>query len=378
MKRARVIAVLVLVAVLVTTLLYSQQRPRLKRVSGFIEAHDVRVGSRIGGRVEKVLVEEGHLVRRGEPLVVLEAFDLLQRQAQAAAEARQKQELLAQLQAGFRREEITAAQAAVERWRAEVEKLVAGPRQKEIDAATARHGLTVVEMEQAELQFQRVQALLTSGASTRESFDEADKQLKVARQRTQVTADELALLKEGTRPEDIAAAKASLAQAMAEFELRRNGNRPEEIAAAKAEHEAALATLAAIERQVAELTIIAPVDGMVEATDLRPGDLINPNAPAISLIDNAEIWVRAYVPENQLDLKIGEELRVTVDSFPDRSFQGRLAFVARNAEFTPGNVQTPEERSKQVFRIKVVLTSGLDVLRPGMSADVWLDGKGQP
>jgi len=84
------------------------------------------------------------------------------------------------------------------------------------------------------------------------------------------------------------------------------------------------------------------------------------------------MWVRAYVPENHLHVKTGEEVEVQIDSFPGRIFKGEIVFVARQAEFTPANVQTPEERSKQVFRIKVKLTDGLDVLRPGMAADVVL------
>ena len=97
------------------------------------------------------------------------------------------------------------------------------------------------------------------------------------------------------------------------------------------------------------------------------------NAPALSLMDLGNLWVRAYVPENHLNLQNGQKLSVTVDSFPGRKFAGHVSFVARQAEFTPNNVQTPEERSKQVFRVKVTLDEGLDVLRPGMAADVWLE-----
>ena len=94
---------------------------------------------------------------------------------------------------------------------------------------------------------------------------------------------------------------------------------------------------------------------MIDAVDIRPGDLLRPNAPALSLLETDEMWVRAYVPENRLDIANGQKVRVTVDSFPGRDFQGEVTFVSRNAEFTPGNVQTPEERSKQVFRIRVTL-----------------------
>jgi multidrug resistance efflux pump len=90
-------------------------------------------------------------------------------------------------------------------------------------------------------------------------------------------------------------------------------------------------------------------------------------------MDTSELWVRAYLPENHLDVQVGQKVAVSVDSFPGRRFDAHISYVARQAEFTPGNVQTPEERSKQVFRIKVTLDSGLQELRPGMAADVWLE-----
>jgi hypothetical protein len=93
-------------------------------------------------------------------------------------------------------------------------------------------------------------------------------------------------------------------------------------------------------------------------------------------MDTSHLWVRAYVPENRLGVTVGQKVTVTVDSFPDRKFAAHVGFIARQAEFTPNNVQTPEERSKQVFRIKADLDEGLDVLRPGTPADVWLDEEG--
>jgi multidrug resistance efflux pump len=191
-----------------------------------------------------------------------------------------------------------------------------------------------------------------------------------------VRQEQLALLTEGTRPEDIEQARAQLTEAEQLWQLRVHGYQPEEIAEAAAAVQAAEAALHALDRHIAELTIRAPVDGIVEATALHTGDLVAANAPVLSLIDTRTLWVRTYVPENHLNLQLGQAVRVTVDSFPGRAFAGRLAFVARQAEFTPGNVQTPEDRSQQVFRIKVNLIEGLDVLRPGMAADVWLESEG--
>ncbi|OYW24324.1 MAG: hypothetical protein B7Z55_02550 [Planctomycetales bacterium 12-60-4] len=374
MRSIRIVAGALIVVGLVTALVYSQLRPERLHVSGFIEAHDVRVGSRVGGRIAEVLIDEGQVVQRDQPLVKLDPFDLLQRRAEAAAVAQQRQEVHAKLKSGFRQEEIAAAKANVDQMQAVLDKLVAGPRPQEIAAATARLALAKAELERAQLQFQRVESLFGKGVATQDQFDEAEKQAKVTRAQVSVAEDELALLKEGSRVEDIAAARGTVAGAKAELDLKSNGYRQEEIAEAAAAVDAAQATLAAIERQMEELTIAAPLDGVVEAIDLRPGDLVSANAPAVSMIDTSELWVRAYVPENHLNLQIGQSLSVTVDSFAHREFAGRISFIARQAEFTPGNVQTPEDRSKQVFRIKVIMTDGRDVLRPGMAADVWLDG----
>jgi multidrug resistance efflux pump len=147
------------------------------------------------------------------------------------------------------------------------------------------------------------------------------------------------------------------------------------VARARAAVEAAQAGLDAIGRQLEELMIRAPSDGFIEAVDLRPGDLVGSNTPAISMIEKGRQWVRAYVPENHLDVQIDQPVVVTVDSFGNRRFKARVIYVSRQAEFTPGNIQTPEERSKQVFRVKVLLEEGLDVLRPGMTADVAFDKK---
>ena len=142
---------------------------------------------------------------------------------------------------------------------------------------------------------------------------------------------------------------------------------------AKAAVDAAEAALRAIDRQIDELTVRSPVEGFVEAVELRPGDLIGANVNAISIQDTARLWVRAYVPESRLKLHEGDVLALSTDSYPKEKFRGHVSFVARQGEFIPGNVQTPEDRSKQVFRFKIMIDEGRDKLRPGMVADVWLD-----
>jgi multidrug resistance efflux pump len=370
----QVILILVVGAVLVAALVFSRRHHAPLKVSGFAEADEIRVGSRVGGRVKAVHVVEGQAVRPGDVLLELEPYDLLERRAQATADLAARTAEHARLAAGFRDEEIAQAQARRDQLAATLSKLKTGPRPQEIVAAEARVAQSQAQKELARLTQTRVKESFSRHAASAEEMDRANEEVKSAEQAIIVREQELALLKEGTRAEDIAAAEAQLREAEQALALAKAGYRKEEVAAAKAAADAAKAALAAVEQQVAELTIRAPVNGVVEALELQPGDIVAAGAPVLSLVDMGSLWVRAYVPENHLNVQIDHPVTVTVDSFPNRDFVGRISFVARQAEFTPGNVQTPEERSKQVFRIKVQLDDAArEVLRPGMAADVWLD-----
>jgi len=188
-----------------------------------------------------------------------------------------------------------------------------------------------------------------------------------------VHTTELELLEIGTREEEIRAARAAVEEAQQAWQMAASGNRAEDIEQAQAARDAAQAALEAVRRQKEELKITSPLDGFIDSLDLRPGDMVAPSAPVMSIIDQRRLWVHAYLPQNRVGLKLGQKLRVTVDSFPQQTFIGTVTFIARQAEFTPSNIQTPEEREKQVFRIKVTLDSGGEQLRPGLTADVWLD-----
>lgn len=368
----RIIAFLVVLTVLIALLGYSQRRTTPVTVSGYIEADEIRLGSRVGGRVHRVLVEEGQSVSAGELMVELEPYDLMERLAEAEAVLNQQNALYELRKSGYRSEEVAQAEARVDQFAARLEELKNGPRPQEIKAAEADLEFAQAELVLAQEVYDRTKRLHADNAATDEQLDRAVKELRAAQARVQARKEQLDLLKEGTRPEEIAAAQAQLKEADEAWRLMKNGFRQEEISEAYSAMRAAESARDAIQRQIEELKIVAPVAGTVDAVELQPGDLVSPNAPVISLIDDRHLWVRAYVPENRLDLTLGQELPVTVDSYPQEAFQGEVTFISRQAEFTPGNVQTPEERSKQVFRIKVSIQDKR--LRPGMAADVWLEG----
>jgi HlyD family secretion protein len=369
----RLVALAAIVVALITALVASQRRETPLVVSGFIEADEVRLGSRVGGRVAAVLVEEGTTVAAGQKLVELEPFDLRERETQFQAELERTRREYEKLKAGYRTEEKAQAEARVAQLAAHLLKLRNGPRPQEIKAAEAGVALAQAGYDLAVVDYRRTSNLQEQNAATQERQDVAVKELKAAEALLAERSEQLNLLQAGTRPEEIAEAEAQLDEAQQALQLIENGYRSEDVAQAKAAMDAADAALRGVQSQLAELTITAPVAGAVEAIDLQPGDLVGANAPVVALLDHSTLWVRAYVPENRLNIKLGQKVPVSVDSYPGENFPAEITFISRQAEFTPQNVQTPEERSKQVFRIKATLRDGLDRLRPGMSADVHLE-----
>lgn len=370
---ARIIVVLVVAVGLASALLWSQTRHEPLKVSGFIESDEIRVGSRVGGRVAKVHVTEGGEVKSGDALVELEPFDLNERLAQAKAERSARQAEVDRVTAGFRIEEKAQAKAQLDQRAARQAKLEAGPRKQEIATAQAELRQAKADVELAQLQYNRAKDLFDKNTLSRSEYDQAVARWTTSQEAVKVRTEQLNLLLEGTRAEDLQEARAQTAEAEQMWKLRDAGYRVEEIAQAKAAFEAADAATRIFETQLKELKIASPTTAVVESIDLQPGDLVAANAPVVTLADRARQWVRAYLPENHLSIKEGHIVSVTVDSLPGKQFKAHVSFIARQAEFRPGNVQTPEERSKQVFRIKVELDEGLDQLRPGMVADVWFE-----
>jgi len=369
----RVVLFLVVVATLVALLVYNQQNEEILKVSGFVEADEIRLGSLVGGRIGRVDAREGDRVAAGDVLVVLDPFDLAERLAEARAKHATASADHERLSAGFRSEEIAEAGARRDQLAARLAKLGAGRRKQEIAAAAARLDGAMSELKLGEQNFRRAARLFDQQAISKEEFDSTADEHQAAQSQVVVREQELDLLREGSRQEDIADARSQLEEADQRWQLRKNGYRAEEIAGAKAATDAAAAAVAAIERQLEELTITAPTNGVVEAVEIQVGELVSPGAPVLSLLDTEQMWIRAYVPSRYLSLKIGQTVKVVFDSFPEETFAGEVTFISRQAEFTPSNAQTPEERAKQVFRIKVRLEDGQDRLRPGMMGDIVLE-----
>ena len=368
----RIILLVLVGAAVVAALYYSQRRKGEPKVSGFVEADEIRLGSRVGGRVLRVLAAEGDRVKEGQVLVELDPFDLQELRAQAAGQLASRTADHAKLAAGFRAEEVAQAKAKADELAARLEELRNGPRKETIAASEARVAQAQADANYTASSLTKVRTLYEKSGATREELDRAVNLADSAAAALAMRKAELAELREGTRPEQIRVAEAQLEQAKQAYGLMKAGARKEDVEAARAAMQAAEAALAAIDRQLGELQIKAPAAGVIESLDLQPGDLVPPNTPALTMLREGNPYVRAFVPEHRLAIQLGSKVQVSTDSLPGRRFAGHVIFLSRRAEFAPSNIQTTEKRAEEVFRIKVVLDEGRDVLRPGMPVDVWL------
>ena len=298
MVRAGLLALLFLIP--------SCKRSEPPHVSGTIEIDEAHVASRYGGRVETIHAWEGDWLTNGQVIVDLEASELRAMRAEAAAQ-------LAELEAGPRAQEITAARND---WEAQV-----------------------AESESARADAKRARELFVEKTISPTELDRANSRAANLEKSAAAARSRYELLQAGTRPERIAQGKAKLAQ---------------------------------IDSQLSEMRIVAPSNCILEVLSVKVGDVLPPNRELATVVLPQHLWVRVYVPEPWLGfIKLDQAVKVRVDSFPGRDFEGRVEQVNRTAEFTPRNTQTVAERIKQVFGVKVRLPNSDNVLRAGMAADVF-------
>jgi HlyD family secretion protein len=286
---------------------------------GNVDIRQVELAFNASDRIDQLLVQEGSRVSKGQLLAVLDTRRLEQAVAQARAQVAAQRQVVARLQAGSRPEEIRKARADVEATRA--------------DAINA------------EQTFRRTQELVAERFVAQQQADNAKAALDAAQARLKAAEEALQLVLLGPRREDIAAARATL--------------------------EAYQAASALAQRQLAEGSLYAPADGVIEKRILEPGDMASPQKPAVTLSLTDPLWVRAYVAEPDLGkLRIGSQAQVTTDSYPGKNYRAWVGYISPTAEFTPKSVETREVRTALVYQVRVFVCAPDDELRLGMPATV--------
>jgi HlyD family secretion protein len=348
--------------------------PGVLRVSGNIEATEAEVGFKIAGRVSERPVDEGQRVEKGQLLARLDSVDLVQQVAGRRAEVAVAQAALAELLSGSRPEEIGQAAAGAARARAALDELLSGSRPQEIAAAEAQVAGDRADAERLRVEAERERNLLAAGLVTAREYEAAESSYEVARSRAKESEERRALVAEGPRAEQVRQARAALTQAEEQYALVRRGPRRETIAQARARRDQARQTLAQAETVLGYATLASPLSGLVLSKNVEPGEYVAPGTPVVTVADLGTVWLRGYVPETELGrVKAGQRARVTADTYPGKVYEGRVSFLSSQAEFTPKAVQTPKERVKLVYRVKIDVPNPTLELKPGMPADAVIE-----
>ena len=291
-------------------------------IYGNVDLRQVDLAFPNSQRIVEVSVHEGDRVKRGQVVARIDTSRLQPQVAQAEAEAAALQNVAARLHNGSRPEEIAQAKANL--------------RSAQADATNAA------------AQYQRLKLLSEQsggGAVSQQDMDNARAAQEVADARVEVNQKTLELTILGPRKEEIAEAEARLRGSEAQVEILR--------------------------RELADAQLIAPVDAIVRTRIMEPGEIASPQRPVLQLAITDPKWVRAYVSEPDLGkLQPGMEATISVDSFPDRRFDGWVGFISPVAEFTPKAVQTPELRTSLVYEVRVFVKDPQNELRLGMPATV--------
>jgi len=303
------------------------------RVSGYVEATEVRVAAEVGGRLLEVKIAEGDRVAAGDLIARVDTSDVEIAIKRAEADRDQAGAQLALLRAGSRPEDIRQATSQLQSSQSEVRGA-----QAELDAAAA--------------DLERFEGLLRVNAGSvkqrddaRTRRDVAQARVRAAQERAQAAADGLARVRAGARPQEIDAARARVASAEAQ--------------------------VAALQKNAADALLKSPVSGIVTAKLLDAGEMAAPRAAVAVITDLDRAWANLYVDERLVpQLKIGQAATIVTDA--GQRLPGTITFISPKAEFTPRNVQTAEERSKLVYRVKVTTDNKAGILKPGMPVEAEL------
>lgn len=287
-------------------------------VSGNIEITDVDVSFQIPGRVTQRLFSEGDKISEGDIVAYLDDRLLKEEVSLHEAELLAAKAELKEMEEGYLPEEISQAQAKLQQAQADLKRLSAD--------------------------FKRQQNLFQNEVISSREFDVSGSAYAVAKAQVFEAKERLAFFKRGTRVEKIAQARANVLQ-------REQG-------------------LAAAKTKLGYTTVYSPLTGYVLSDNIEAGEYVSAGTPIITVGNLRDVWLRGYIDESDLGkIKLGQEVDVTTDSYPNKKYIGKLSFISSEAEFTPKNIQTEKERVKLVYRVKITIDNPDSELKPGMPAD---------
>ena len=368
--RKKIIPVFLIVAAVVAAALWRSGAFRgvpTDRIllSGNIELTEIDVSFKTPGKIIELRVDEGDAVKKGQLLARIDPDQLQKTRGANEAAVTAASSGLTQLRTAilYQKEaiggDLDLRQAELRQAEARLAELLAGSRPQEILQSRAMAAEARTAQEQASADWERAQTLYKNeDISTaqrdqfRARFDQTAAALRQAEQR-------LALVVEGPRKEEIEIARAQLDRAKAALRLSRAAGldlrrREEEVEARRADIDRSRAQLAVLDSQLGDTSAVSPIDAVVLVRSSEPGEVVAAGASVLKLGDMDRPWLRGYINERDLGrVKLGQKVRLRTDSYPGKDYWGRVSFIASEAEFTPKQIQTPEERVKLVYRIKI-------------------------
>jgi HlyD family secretion protein len=377
-------AVVVIAAVLVWRASREREMESELRLSGNIELTEVQLSFKLPGRLEELLADEGDMVQAGQVVARQDTAELERAREREAAAALAAERAVEQTRAALAYQEKALEQeralrrAELEAAERRLEELRTGSRRQEIEAARAALREAEAQYALARRDWERAQVLYKNEDISTAQFEQFRTRHEAVAAALGRAREQASLVEEGPRKEQVEQQAAGVERARAALRLAEAGvleleRRRKELAMRAAEAERARAQLAVIDVQLSERVLRSPVAGVVLSKNAERGEVLAGGAAVLTVGDMAKPWLRGYIGERHLGrVKPGMAAEVTTDSYPGKKYGGRVTFIASEAEFTPKQIQTEEERQKLVYRIKIGLENPRLELKLNMPADAVL------
>ncbi|MBI5086980.1 MAG: efflux RND transporter periplasmic adaptor subunit [Acidobacteria bacterium] len=351
------------------------------RLSGNIELTQVDVSFKLPGRILELAVEEGRDVKAGQLLARMDSNELKQQLDREKAGVSSAESGLTQLRTAIEYQseaiggEIALRKAELAAAESRLEELRNGSRPQELELAQAVRAEAAVQNSQAQRDWERAQRLYKNDDISTSQYDQFRTRADASAAALKRADEQLGLVREGPRREQIDQQRAAVERTRAALRLAEANRldlkrRQQEVQMRQAEIERAKAQAGVLNVQMEEKTLLAPLTGVVLTKSAEPGEVLAAGATVLTLGDMDRPWVRGYVGEKDLGrVKLGMPAEVTTDSYPGKKYRGRVAFISSEAEFTPKQIQTQEERQKLVYRMKIEVENPNRELKLNMPVD---------
>lgn len=350
-------------------------------VSGNLELTLVDMSFQIPGHMTELDVREGDWVKKGEVIARLDPLQFEQQKlrdkaAVLSAQSNYRQGVTAlDFQQATLESDVAGRRAQVNEAQAKLDELLNGSRKQDIQQAQSAVNDARAQLDFARSDWDRMQALYKNEDISKQQYDQSRMKFDSVTAQLHQAEDRLALVKEGPRVEQIAAARAALATAKATLQTAEASRLEvervqQELVARNADIKRSVAQEGISQSQLDYTVISAPIDGVVLVKSAEAGEVVAAGTTVVTIGDLNHPWLRAYVNETDLGrVKLGQKVRLSTDSYPGKTYWGTVSFISAQAEFTPKQIQTKEERVKLVYRIKVDVDNSSHELKENMPVD---------